>query len=99
MLDPASRQHPKASLESGPAADHRLLQDLDEVPETRVFDNGFKAQWEDYLRYVVEDAPWNFTLREGAKGVQLAELAHKSWKERRWVDIPSLADTSVRKVA
>ncbi|CAN7574543.1 Gfo/Idh/MocA family protein [Rhizobium sp. LjRoot258] len=71
----------------------------DEVPETQVFDNGFKAQWEDYLRYVVEDAPWNFTLREGAKGVQLAELAHKSWKERRWVDIPSLADTSVRKVA
>ncbi|MEK1894402.1 MAG: Gfo/Idh/MocA family oxidoreductase [Rhizobium sp.] len=71
----------------------------DEVPETQVFDNGFKAQWEDYLRYVVEDAPWNFTLREGAKGVQLAELAHKSWKERRWVDVPSLADTSVRKVA
>ncbi|MDP9807857.1 putative dehydrogenase [Rhizobium tibeticum] len=71
----------------------------DEVPETQVFDNGFKAQWEDYLRYVVEDAPWRFTLREGAKGVQLAELAHKSWKERRWVDVPSLADTSVRKVA
>ncbi|OWV83133.1 Gfo/Idh/MocA family oxidoreductase [Rhizobium sp. R693] len=71
----------------------------DEVPETQVFDNGFKAQWEDYLRYVVEDAPWKFTLREGAKGVQLAELAHKSWKERRWVDVPSLADGSVRKVA
>ncbi|WP_431323682.1 Gfo/Idh/MocA family protein [Rhizobium sp. YTU87027] len=71
----------------------------DEVPETQVFDNGFKAQWEDYLRYVVEDAPWKFTLREGAKGVQLAELAQKSWKERRWVDVPSLADTSVRKVA
>jgi len=71
----------------------------DEVPETQVFDNGFKAQWEDYLRYVVEDAPWKFTLREGAKGVQLAELAHKSWKERRWVDVPSLADASVRKVA
>ncbi len=71
----------------------------DEVPETQNFDNGFKAQWEDYLRYIVEDAPWKFTLREGAKGVQLAELAHKSWKERRWVDVPSLADTSARKVA
>jgi len=71
----------------------------DEVPETQVFENGFKAQWEDYLRYVVEDAPWKFTLREGAKGVQLAELAHKSWKERRWVDVPSLAGSSVRKVA
>ncbi|TCR82496.1 Gfo/Idh/MocA family oxidoreductase [Rhizobium sp. BK376] len=70
----------------------------DEVPETQTFDNGFKAQWEDYLRYVVEDAPWKFTLREGAKGVQLAELAHKSWKERRWVDVPSLSDAE-RKVA
>ncbi len=27
-------------------------------------------------------------LREGAKGVQLAELGHKSWTERRWVDVP-----------
>jgi predicted dehydrogenase len=69
------------------------------VPETQLFDNGFMAQWADYVRYVVEDAPWKFTLREGAKGVQLAELAHQSWKERRWVDVPSLADSSVRKVA
>jgi predicted dehydrogenase len=71
----------------------------DEVPETQVFDNGFKAQWEDYLRYVVEDAPWKFTLREGAKGVQLAELAQKSWSERRWIDVPSLADQQALKVA
>ncbi|MDQ0559350.1 putative dehydrogenase [Rhizobium mesoamericanum] len=71
----------------------------DEVPETQVFDNGFKAQWEDYLRYVVEDAAWKFTLREGAKGVQLAELARQSWKERRWVDVPALAGSCVRKVA
>ncbi|WP_028745066.1 Gfo/Idh/MocA family protein [Rhizobium mesoamericanum] len=71
----------------------------DEVPETQVFDNGFKAQWEDYLRYVVEDGAWKFTLREGAKGVQLAELARQSWKERRWVDVPALAGSCVRRVA
>ncbi|MEF0941117.1 Gfo/Idh/MocA family protein [Rhizobium sp. BR 362] len=63
----------------------------DEVPDTQTFDNGFKAQWEDFLRHVAEDAPWKFTLREGAKGVQLAELAQKSWAERRWVDVPSLS--------
>ncbi|MBB3610802.1 Gfo/Idh/MocA family oxidoreductase [Rhizobium sp. BK602] len=63
----------------------------DEVPDTQVFDNGFKAQWEDFLRHVAEDAPWKFTLREGAKGVQLAELAQKSSAERRWVDVPALA--------
>ncbi|MBB3458896.1 putative dehydrogenase [Rhizobium sp. BK313] len=63
----------------------------DEVPDTQTFDNGFKVQWEDFLRHVVEDAPWKFTLREGAKGVQLAELAQRSWAERRWVDVPSLS--------
>jgi predicted dehydrogenase len=60
------------------------------VPDTQVFDNGFKVQWEGFLRHVAEDAPWKFTLREGAKGVQLAELAQKSWTERRWVDVPAL---------
>lgn len=29
-------------------------------------------------------------LAEGAKGVQLAELAMTSWRERRWIDIPAL---------
>ena len=62
----------------------------DEVPDTQVFDNGFKVQWEGFLRHVAEDASWKFTLREGAKGVQLAELAQKSWTERRWVDVPAL---------
>jgi predicted dehydrogenase len=63
----------------------------EEVPDTQAFDNGFKAQWEQFLCHVAEDAPWKFTLREGAKGVQLAELAQKSWAERRWVDVPSLS--------
>ncbi|MDL2397827.1 Gfo/Idh/MocA family protein [Rhizobium mayense] len=63
----------------------------DEVPDTQAFENGFKAQWEDFLRHVVDDTPWKFTLREGAKGVQLAELAQRSWAERRWIDVPSLS--------
>ena len=61
-----------------------------EVPDTQVYDNGFKIQWEDFIRHVVEDAPWRFTLTEGAKGVQLVEAALQSWRERRWVDVPSL---------
>ena len=61
-----------------------------EVPDTQVYDNGFKIQWEEFIRHVVEDAPWRFTLPEGAKGVQLVEAALQSWKERRWVDVPAL---------
>lgn len=62
-----------------------------EVPDTQPYDNGFKLQWEQFLRHVAEDAPWRFTLPEGAKGVQLVEAALASWKERRWVDVPALA--------
>lgn len=62
----------------------------DEVPDNMVFDNGFKVQWEQFLRHVAEDGPWNYSLLEGAKGVQLAEAGILSWKERRWVDLPDL---------
>jgi len=62
----------------------------EEVPDAAFYDNGFKVQWELFIRHVVEDAPFKWTLREGAKGVQLVELALQSWKERRWVDVPAL---------
>lgn len=60
------------------------------VPDNIVYDNAFKIQWEDFLRHVVLDTPWRYTLMEGAKGVQLAELGMQSWKEGRWVDVPAL---------
>jgi predicted dehydrogenase len=60
------------------------------VPDTVAYDNGFKVQWELFIRHVVEGAPFKWTLREGAKGVQLVELAQRSWRERRWIDVPAL---------
>ena len=60
------------------------------VPDTQAFDNGFKLQWEAFIRHVVEGAPYRWDLLEGAKGVQLAECALRSWKERRWIDVPAL---------
>jgi predicted dehydrogenase len=62
----------------------------DEVPDTVAYDNGFKIQWEDFIRHVVADTPWHFDLMEGVKGVQLAELGLKSWAERRWLDVPDI---------
>ncbi|MCC5973384.1 MAG: Gfo/Idh/MocA family oxidoreductase [Rubellimicrobium sp.] len=62
----------------------------EEVPDNMVFDNGFKVQWEGFLRHVLEDAPWHYTLLEGAKGVQLAEAGYLSARERRWVDLAPL---------
>ena len=61
-----------------------------EVPDTQVYDNGFKIQWEHFIRHIVENEPYRWTLPEGAKGVQLVESALQSWKERRWIDVPPL---------
>ena len=60
------------------------------MPDNQDYGNGFRAQWELFLRHVAENAPYRHTLVEGAKGVQLAELAMQSWHERRWIDIPGL---------
>jgi predicted dehydrogenase len=61
-----------------------------DVPTNLSYDNAFKAQWELYIRHVCEDAPFRWSLLEGAKGVQLVDCALKSWAERRWVDVPKL---------
>ncbi len=67
-----------------------FFESWEDVPDNQVFDNGFKSQWESFIRHMFEDAPWKYTLREGAKGVQLAEAGLQSWRERRWIDIPEL---------
>jgi predicted dehydrogenase len=61
-----------------------------EVPDVESYDNGFKIQWEHFIRHVAENAPYRWTLAEGAKGVQLVEAALQSWRERRWIDVPPL---------
>jgi predicted dehydrogenase len=60
------------------------------VPEQEVYDNAFKIQWELFLRHVIKDEPFQWTLLEGAKGVQLAEKGLESWAKRCWVEIPEL---------
>lgn len=60
------------------------------VPEQEVFDNAFKAQWELFLKHIVIDTPFPWNLKEGAKGVQLAEKGLESWAKRAWVDVPDI---------
>jgi len=64
--------------------------DWQEVPDGGHFDNAFRVQWEMYLRALVEGTPFVYDFWDGARGVQLAEIAMQSWKERRWLDIPPL---------
>jgi predicted dehydrogenase len=61
----------------------------EEMPDES-YDNAFKAQWELFLRHVAGERGWRWGLLEGAKGVQLAELGLKSWKQKKWLDVPRL---------
>ncbi|UKY50362.1 Gfo/Idh/MocA family protein [Streptomyces inhibens] len=61
-----------------------------EVPDNADFDNGFKAQWELFLRHVVRDEPWRWDLAAGARGVQLAELGLRSSAQGRRLEVPEL---------
>jgi len=60
------------------------------VPEQEPFENAFKVQWELFLKHIVKDAPFPWDLREGAKGVQLAEKGLESWAKRCWVTLPEI---------
>jgi predicted dehydrogenase len=69
---------------------HNFYADWVPVPDTRVYQNAFKVQWELFLRHVWGEGDFQWNLLEGAKGVQLVELGLRSWQERRWVDVPAL---------
>jgi len=60
------------------------------MPANRVYENAFKAEWELFLRHVIEGGPFRWNLLEGAKGVQLAELGLRSSAERRMLDVTPL---------
>ncbi len=60
------------------------------VPTRDPVENAFKAQWKLFLRHVADDDPFPWNLLEGAKGVQLAELGERSWRENRRIEVGTL---------
>ena len=62
-----------------------------EVPANADLDNGFKLQWEEFLRDVLAGREHRFGLLSAARGVQLAELGLQSSAERRTLDIPEIS--------
>lgn len=61
-----------------------------EVPDNAEFDNGFKTQWELFLKHVVCDEPFPWDFLAGARGVQLAELGLLSAREGRRIAVGEL---------
>ena len=50
-------------------------------------ENAFKVQWELFLKHIARDEPFPWTLREGAKGVELAEKSWESHRSGSWVSV------------
>jgi predicted dehydrogenase len=67
-----------------------LMAHWQEVPASPGNKNPFRHCWEAFLRHAGEDAPYLPTLVEGAKAVQLADLAYRSAAEQRWMTVPDL---------
>jgi len=59
-----------------------------DVPDNDAFENGFKVQWEEFIRHVVEDGPNPYDFLAGARGVLLAERGLQSSREGRRIDLP-----------
>jgi predicted dehydrogenase len=81
---------PDAFFGGGQPADMSLNAQWQEVPDTLPAKNPFRQCWEAFLRHVADDAPYIPTLVEGAKAVQLADLAYRSVAEDRWMAVPEL---------
>jgi predicted dehydrogenase len=69
-------------------ATERFREQWAEVPDNEEFDNGFKVQWEAFLRHVVEGAPFKWDFHSGARGVRLAELGLESARTGRRMEVP-----------
>ena len=61
-----------------------------DIPDNTTFGNGFKVEWELFLKCASEGRPFAWDLIEGAKGVQLANLALRSSAEGRRLEVPPL---------
>ncbi|GAA4848848.1 Gfo/Idh/MocA family oxidoreductase [Luteimicrobium xylanilyticum] len=61
-----------------------------EVPANADLDNGFRLQWEEFLRDVAAGREHRFGLLSAARGVQLAELGLRSSAEGRRLDVPEI---------
>ncbi|WP_433217746.1 Gfo/Idh/MocA family protein [Dactylosporangium sp. CS-047395] len=71
-------------------ATERFREQWQRVPDNEPFDNGFKVQWEHFLRHVVDGGPFPWDFAAGARGVQLAELGLQSARTGQRIEIPAL---------
>jgi predicted dehydrogenase len=68
----------------------------DEVPDNAEFGNGFRAQWEHYLRDVVSGTPHPYDFASAVRGLELVEAGLASSAEGRRVPIETRTEGARR---
>lgn len=96
LLGAAQGHHTQGDLEPDIPQAIDFYAAWEKVPDNAEFDNAFKVQWEGFLRHVAvgEDFPWDFL--QAARGVQLTDLAMRSWREGCWMPVRLWADMAKR---
>lgn len=61
------------------------------VPDNTDFPNGFRAQWEAFLRHVVAGTDFPHDLLSGARGIQMAEAGLESARTGRTIELGEVA--------
>lgn len=72
------------------ADEQRYREQWQDVPDNSPPQNGFKAQWEQFVRHVTEDAPHPYDFLAGARGVRLAQAGLQSSADGCRVELPEL---------
>jgi predicted dehydrogenase len=82
---------PRAVWNPDLAEAHRYRDDWLTVPDNEPFDNGFKVQWEQFVRHVVADTEHPYDFLSGARGVRLAQAGLQSSAQGRRVELQEIA--------
>jgi predicted dehydrogenase len=81
---------PRATWNPDIPSSHDFHSGWTEVPDNHRYENGFKEQWTSFISHVVEDSPFPWDLFQAARGMQLVDLALKSWRDGCWVRVEEL---------
>ena len=75
------------SAEGNLPTDQDFRAQWEEVPDIEEYPNGFRAQWEQFLRDVDAGRPHGYDLAAGVRGLQLVEAGLQSSEEGRRIVI------------
>ncbi|HEY5979714.1 MAG TPA: Gfo/Idh/MocA family oxidoreductase [Microlunatus sp.] len=87
----ARAQTPKPVWNPDLPTDQDFRAQWEEVPDIEEYPNGFRAQWEQFVRDVDAGRPHGYDLAAGVRGLQLVEAGLRSSQEGRRVAIKELS--------